>query len=320
MIATFILLFASSVYAEREHPYSPASQNHISPLSETLNEYEINPRLEETQNDNEEITWNPSVPRRVQRGKTSQCGPTAEQKAAAKERRLLKTLKSHIQVGGSYTYAHITPNHHASTSGHLGGMQALYEYKAVQSIYEGIAVSWKQGNTHGSSGSRFLLCFDAQERIGYTWGSWKKGRMLTFFTGLGYRYNGNHVKVSGNSVSFDYSELYAPVGFLIRGRLSSIVSAGLNFQWMPQVYPTLKITPLKGARWILNNKISNFRGELPLTICLAKKHRVSLMLVPFFEHWQDGHTSAKTQLGTVLHVPGNRYLMGGIDLNFRWSF
>jgi hypothetical protein len=144
--------------------------------------------------------------------------------------------------------------------------------------------------------------------------------MLTLFTGLGYRYNGNHVKTSGYSVRFDYSELYAPVGFLIRGRLSSIVSAGLNFQWMPQVYPTLKITPLKGARWILNNKIANFRGELPLTLCLSKMYRVSLLLTPFFEYWQDGHTSAKTQIGTVLHVPGNRYLLGGLDLNFRWSF
>lgn len=311
MIAIFFLLFVSSVYTE----------NHLSSSHETPSvEDPISSFFEDTQDDNESISWNPSVPRRVNRGKPSQCGPTAQEKAEAKERRRLKTFKSHIQVGGSYTYAHITPNHHASTSGHLGGMQALYEYKTMQSIYEGIAISWKQGNTHGSSGSRFFLCFDTQERIGYTWGSWRKGRMLTLFTGFGYRYNGNHVKTAGNSVHFDYSEFYAPVGVLFRGRLNSIVSAGLNFQWMPQVYPTVKITPLKGARWILSNKISNFRGELPLTVRLTKKYRISLMLVPFFEHWQDGHTSAKTQLGTVLHVPGNRYLLGGIDLNLRWSF
>jgi hypothetical protein len=187
-------------------------------------------------------------------------------------------------------------------------------------VYGALAAVWRQGNTHGSNGNRFLLEFDVEERIGYTWGSWKKGRMLSLFTGFGYRHLGEAANSSGSAITFNYNELYVPVGVLIEGSLHPLVSCGFNAQWMPQVYSTLTIVPLTGARWILTKKVMNFRGELPLTIYVSRARRFSFTIQPFFEYWQDGHTSARTQLGTVLHVPGNTYLFVGGDLNLRYSF
>lgn len=262
---------------------------------------------------NELMSWNPRTPRKGEIIK-----PPARNKPAKPKQQ--SVLKSHFQIGGNYTYAHITPTNNSSSSGNLYGVQALYEYKTINRFYGGLAAAWRQGVTHGSGGSRSLLEVDLQERLGYTWGSLRKGRMFSLFSGLGYRHYGEKVIDSGSSVTFNYNELYIPAGLLFKARLNSIVSWGVNFQWMPQVYPTLKISPLKGARWILNNTLQNFRGELPLTIGLSNKYHCALILLPFFEYWKDGHTSAETQLGTILHVPGNTYLFAGIDLNFRFSF
>lgn len=262
----------------------------------------------------ETTSWNPRTPRTREATKGPSYIKPPEKKTVP------KILTSHIQFGANYTYAHITPSNQSSTSGNLYGAQALYEYKTFNRFYGALATAWRQGVTHGANTSRSLLELDAQERLGYTWGSCRKGRMFSLFSGFGYRHNGENVKSSGSSVKFYYNEIYIPVGFLFNGDLNSIVSLGLNFQWMPQVYPTLKISPLNGARWILNNTLSNFRAELPLTISVSRKYHCALMLQPYFEYWQDGHTSARTQIGTTLHVPGNTYLFAGIDLNARFSF
>lgn len=218
---------------------------------------------------------------------------------------------SHLQIGANYTYVHIKPKGLPSSKGNLGGLQGLYEYQRPDCIYGGVSLAWRQGDTTGANGGRSLLAFDAQERFGYSWGCCQKGRILSLFSGLGYRHYDEKVTSSGNKVSFYYNELYIPVGFILNGQIHSIFSMGLNFQWMPQVYPTLTIVPLKGARWILKTEIANFRTELPMTFCLSKQYHLSVVLQPYFEYWRDGHTSAKTQLGTVLHIPGNTYFFGG---------
>jgi hypothetical protein len=41
---------------------------------------------------------------------------------------------------------------------------------------------------------------------------------------------------------------------------------------------------------------------------------------PFYEHWQDGHTTAKLSNGTPLGLPGNTYNFYGIELNFSFCF
>lgn len=263
--------------------------------------------------DEDLTSWNP---RYLRKGQKNTCLSQATEKTTA----AVSPISSHLELGGNYTYAHITPSGHSSSSGSLGGIQALYEFKTPNRIYAAITGAWRQGNLSGSGGTRFLVEIDAQERIGYTWGSLRKGRMFSLFSGLGYRRFIEHVKEPGDSIKFYYNELYMPVGFLLKGRLTSFFSMGLNFQWMPQVYPTLTIVPLKGARWILSTKIANVRFEIPLIMRLLRNPFLTLSIQPFFEFWQDGHTHAKTQTGLILDVPGNTYLLGGVDLNFRYSF
>lgn len=151
-------------------------------------------------------------------------------------------------------------------------------------------------------------------------GKLQKREALFSFLRIGLSTQCRKVIRNGHTLHFYYNEFYIPVGFSFRGRLNCVVSLGLNFQWMPQVYSTLAIHPLKGARWCLNNKYANFRAELPLTMCASQKHHISVVLQPFFEYWREGHTSARTQLGTSLHVPGNTYLFAGVELNLAHSF
>lgn len=265
------------------------------------------------------MSWNPRMPRtNVQTSNATV--PDQTHIKIKKKRSHRKYPRSNLQVGGNYTYVHIATSGQPSTSGNLYGMQALYEYRPLHRVYIGLPFAWKNGHTHGSNISRSLLEFDMQDRIGYTWGSRRKGILFTLFSGFGYRYYGEKVSTLGNSVKFKYDEFYFPVGFLLQGDLHPIVTMGLNFQWMPQIFPTVTIVPLSGARWILNHELVNFKVEIPLTLYFSSKHRFSAVIQPFFEYWRDGHTSAKTQLGTQLHIPGNRYLYGGIDVNLRYSF
>ena len=89
---------------------------------------------------------------------------------------------------------------------------------------------------------------------------------------------------------------------------------------MPQVYPTVKITPLKGARWILKNTVGNVLVELPLTYFLSEDKRYSLVLKPFYERWEDGRSTAKTSSGQELGLPKNSYNFWGAELNIAFSF
>ncbi len=261
-----------------------------------------------------EITWNPRIPRQRDAINPPSCIPYTECCIP-----YVASPTSHLSIGGSYTYACIKPTGNHSTAGSLGGAQALYEYKTYNRFYGAAFASWKQGNTE-RSGDRFLVQFDIEERLGYTWGSCRKERLFSLFSGFGYRRNAERVSRFGNTLRFYYNEFYLPFGFLFNGRLNSVVSLGLNFQWMPQVFSTVLIRPLKGARWCLNNKIGNFRGELPITILYLQNPNLSIVLNPFLEYWRDGHTFAKTQLGTSLHVPGNTYYFAGLELNFGYSF
>lgn len=229
-------------------------------------------------------------------------------------------LSSRLQIGANYTYAHITPSDSPSSTGNLYGMQALYEFRTPDRIYGGLAFAFRDGDTDGSGGKRSVLEFDVEERIGYTLGRLRGMWNLSFFTGFGYRHYGEKVTDAGSSVTFDYNEFYVPVGFLSNYKINCTFAVGLNAQWMPQVYPTVTISPLKGARWILTNELTNFRIEVPFTAIVSCKHHLSIIFQPFFEYWQDGHTTAETTAGLVLGVPGNTYLFTGADLNLRYSF
>lgn len=226
---------------------------------------------------------------------------------------------SRLLIGGNYAYVTLQPHDHRTFTGNFGGMQALYEYRPMNRIYAGGKFTWRQGKTHGPVGERSLLYFDVHERIGYTYAPAKKDWFATLFTGVGYRYLGQTLNPKvGHSLDFNYNDFYIPVGLLTNFDVTSCFSIGLNYIWMPQVYPTVSIVPLKGARWILTKTLSNFYAELPLTYTFRKRYQ--LIINPFYEHWQDGHTTAKLLSGAPLGLPGNSYNFYGVELNFGFEF
>jgi len=95
---------------------------------------------------------------------------------------------------------------------------------------------------------------------------------------------------------------------------------GINFEWMPQVYPTVKISPLDGARWILDTELGNIRLGIPLTITPWEKKDWFFVVEPFFEYWQDGATTAVTPAGLALAIPKNNYYFAGFNVNAGYSF
>jgi hypothetical protein len=231
------------------------------------------------------------------------------------------TPSSRIQIGPNYTHASIRPHGHTTFNGNLGGAQGIYEYRPANNFYGGAKLAWRQGHTHSQAGSRSLLYADAQERLGYTFACSQNAWRWTFFSGVGYRHLGQTFNPKhSSSIKFRYNEIYIPVGTIINYTTSSWFGIGLAATWMPQVYPTVKIEPLKGARWILKDKISNFSVELPLTFILTASKRFSLILNPSYEYWQDGKSTAKTSSGIPLDLPSNTYNFWGLDLNLAYSF
>lgn len=231
---------------------------------------------------------------------------------------------STLQIGGSYTRADIKVHGHSSFQGNLGGVQGSYEYKPWNGIYGGVRVAWKEGETNSSHSHthRKLTYVDAQERIGYTFASCCNNWSATFFTGFGYRYLSHRFKFcrEANSIKFEYNEFYVPVGFLSEYIFCCRWSVGLNATWMPQVFPTVKISPLKGARWSLKNTLGNVLVELPLTYYFTDDQCYAVILKPFYERWEDGKSTARTFCGRGLDLPKNTYNFWGFELNFALSF
>jgi hypothetical protein len=233
---------------------------------------------------------------------------------------LMAQDSSSIRVGGCYAYTWMTPQGSSTFVGNLGGAQGIYEYHPANSLYEAVSFSWKQGVTHQSPQTRFLLNFDAHERIGYTWASLESEWSATFFTGLGYHYLGQKLEQPVlASLFFNYNELYVPVGFLLRRNFSSGFFVGFNGTWMPQVYPAVTILPLGGSNWIVKRTFANSLVEVPLGYC-SPCNRFTVEFKPFFEFWQDGATVAVSQSGFALNIPENTYLFAGAELNLGYSF
>jgi hypothetical protein len=222
-----------------------------------------------------------------------------------------------VEVGGTYSYANLRVIGNESFQGNLGGAQGLYEYCPRNSFYGGAKASWKQGITESSHASRFLVYADVHERLGYSFSTRCRKWRCSLFSGLGYRYIGQTLHSNGQTVQFDYNELYVPFGALSSYCFSSLVSLGINATWMPQVFPTVKISPLKGARWILHNSLSNILVELPVVF---KFSAYSLLLKPYYEHWGDGASIAVTASGNALGLPANIYNFWGVELNFGVCF
>lgn len=230
-------------------------------------------------------------------------------------------LDSRLQAGVDYTHVNLKPHGNHSFNGNLGGLLALYEYRPMNFFYGGLKFAWKEGDTHGSAGRRSLLYFDVQERAGYTFAWVKQNLVLTLFSGFGYRHIGQKLSPrDGDSVRFNYNEFYVPLGMLLDHDFKWWFALGLDVTWMPQVFSTVSIVPLKGARWNLTRTLANCFVEVPFTFTLTKNRRFQLIVNPFYEHWQDGHTTAKLSNGIPLGLPGNTYHFYGADLIFAYQF
>ncbi len=225
-----------------------------------------------------------------------------------------------VQVGGSYAYNWITPEGNPTTSGNLGGVQALYEYRPLNSVYAAAAFHWRGGKTTKSGSSRTLDDFNVQERVGYTLPYRATCFRLSLFTGVGARYMAETVKVGDASAVFDYLTFYVPLGFLFERQIINALSIGCNFQWMPQALPMVRISPLSGTRWDLTYQLSNFFVEVPFKISPWKNGQLEFIIAPFFDYWKDGHTTATTARGLALNLPGNTYLFAGVNVNLAYSF
>jgi hypothetical protein len=282
----------------------------------------------------ENAAWNARTPRKTNMSLRALQEPSAQSdivaakadypESSSKKNRQIpvnpEKQNSHIELGAGYTYLHMKPSEHPALMGHLGGFQSSYEYKPVNCFYGAITFIFRDGHVDGSGTTRSILDCDVQERLGYTFGNQMEDWTFSLFSGLGYRHLGQKVSTNGNHTRFNYNDLYMPVGFLLNGKLCNCLALGCNFQWRPQVYPTVAIVPLHGARWDTTYKLANFMVEIPFTMVVSTKYHLSLILKPFFEYWQDGHTTAKTETGLSLAIPGNTYLFGGVDLNLGIAF
>lgn len=228
-------------------------------------------------------------------------------------------LNSRLQIGGNYTYVNFKPKGNHSFRGNLGGAQAIYEYRPMNQFYGAGRFAWHQGTMHGHSEKRTLTNYEGQERLGYTFANddWD----LSLYTGFGYHYLKQRLSPkSGDSLKFTYNEFYVPVGWLANYCVNSWFEIGIDFTWMPQVFSSVTIVPLGGARWSLKNTLTNFYVSLPHTFTFTKSRRFQIILNPFYEHWEDGHSTAKLSSGIALGLPKNMYNYYGVDVNFAYRF
>jgi hypothetical protein len=199
-----------------------------------------------------------------------------------------------LQVGANFTYAWITPTDNFTTTGSMGGAQGLYEYCPDNSVYIGAYFGWRMGPTTNELGAvrRTIQDFNLQERLGYTFVTEDKKNRATLFSGIGARYLPETVTIEPSFVDFTYTDVYVPVGCLLERQWTPDIAWGINFQWLPQIFPTVHMTPLGGARWSLIYQINNFFVETPLKITCCD--RISCVISPFFELWHDGASTATT--------------------------
>lgn len=224
-----------------------------------------------------------------------------------------------VQVGGNYSYCWIKPQGNSTMRGSLGGAQGIYEYRPLNFVYAAAAFGYRIGKTRNHAGSREIQDFNPQARVGYTYSNEGIVDRLTFFTGVGARYMPEKVKVGATSIKFKYTTFYVPVGFLFEQKVMQNFLVGCNFQWMPQVFPMVRIDPLDGAEWDLTYQLLNFYVEVPLILSLYKD-RFTVSFSPFFETWRDGKSTAKTLTDLALALPGNKYYFAGVNVNFGYSF
>ena len=265
-----------------------------------------------------ESEWDDS--RLMSQNNQNHYSPSSNGQQSQQEEMKAEEYHNRFQVGGNYTRAYIKPHGSKTFEGNLGGLQAMYEYRPMDRFYGAAKLVWKEGKANGASAHRSLTYVDVQERLGYTFAFEEGDWLLSLYTGFGYRYLGQKLTQSNaQHVHFRYHEFYLPVGFEVDNAYNSWFTWGIGFTWMPQVDSTVAIVPLKGSRWHLTDQLANFYLEFPLDFTVSDNQRFHIIFKPFYEHWQDGHSTAKVN-GMSLGLPGNDYNFFGADLNFAYFF
>jgi hypothetical protein len=243
---------------------------------------------------------------------------------------------NYFQIGANYTRVNFRPSGENTFNGNLGGIRGIYEYAPANAFYAAVEGKYRQGTSSGEDGRRGLLILDAAERVGYTWekGDW----VAVFYSGFGFRFLGHDLRpsstaapnfngsffppfISGEtSLQLDYYDFYFPVGIITEYTFNDTFILGLSAQWKGQVFSTVSIRPLGGTYWTLTNAFGNVLVEMPLVFNLNKAGTYSLILTPFYERWQDGHSTAVSSGGVPLDLPSNNYNFYGADLTFLYSF
>ncbi len=226
-----------------------------------------------------------------------------------------------VYLGGSYTRSHIKPHGLFDFEGNMGGIQGMYQYRPLRSVYAAIGGFWRSGKNSGNVGTRDLTDAGSHERIGYTFAMRDDQILLTPYTGFGYRHLAHHVKPnSGSKIKLRYNEFFFPVGLQSVYDMYQWFSIGLDAVWMPQVFSTVTFNVVDGARWVIKNTYKNFNVSLPFYFHIERVTNLRVVLNPFFELWQDGRTTAITQFNDPLGLPKNTYTFWGIELNLQYAF
>jgi len=229
---------------------------------------------------------------------------------------------SSVGIGASYSYVHFRPTNEAAFHGNLAGAQGLFEYRPTSGFYSALKLNWREGITKSTNGvSRHLTDALAEERIGFTVHSNNRLCHLSIFSGLGFHYSNQKLHQPGaNSMRFIYNQFYCPLGFFSDYRFFHWFSVGLTGVWMPQVFPTLTISPIGGTRWETTLGLQNALVEVPITFYVGGKTQFFFQVKPTFQFWQDGKTTAKTTTGIPLGIPKNTYYFVGAEVNMGCAF
>ncbi len=223
--------------------------------------------------------------------------------------------------GASYTRSSIKPNGFPDLNGNMGGVQGSYQYRPLNKVFVAVSGFWRYGENTGSAGKRDLFDVGIDEKAGYTFAINNHKTLLTPYAGFGYRHLYHHVKPnSGKKIKLYYNEFFLPIGFQSTYEVHPKFSMGFNFAWMPQVFSTVTFNVAAGCRWALINTYKNFKTSLPLLFHIETTKYLSIGLTPFFELWQDGTSTAKTQFQDHLGLPKNTYIFGGLELNIQYAF
>ncbi len=250
--------------------------------------------------------------------KDSQDTSTLRQRPYYSKNSSKKSEPFHVNIGPNYTRAHIKPSGFPSFDGNLGGLQGEVRFQKPDFFYGGLKVAWRYGDVDASNGERSLRDISLQENLGYTFQIIAPGNTLTLFSGFGFRQFRHQVWLDGFSgITLRYDDFYIPLGIYGLFQVNDFFSVGVNGTWMPQVYTSLKIDPLGGARWITKNKLTNIYNEIDFVFT---SNQFKFILSPFVELWEDGETSAQSRCGTKLVLPQNSYVFWGLNFNIRYSF